>query len=386
MRQESPINSMEQGKSGEWQRLRSALLNDQGRVLTATRLRLARLARARGIELQDVDDVVQETLFEAWSHLDRLHTPGGFHVWIDEICRNVCRRTTRRYQINLLRQTSPSSAKPHTDTELLEPFEALTAPESSDPLEALSRQDQALLLDRALGFLSPAARQIVETCLLLELPRSEVATQLNISRGTLETRLHRVRQQLRQILSGPLRREAEDLGLRLDEAITQGWQETRLWCPLCGQRRLQGCFLVEGARSRGPNIHLRCPGCSQRYGQDTVHSMGLVTLEGLHTFRPAWKRTMQGLTERITQALVPGQHSCLHCGKPATIRVRGENLKTSSPQALIPSGYTSIASIAEWKLTRVAASLPSIRLSTGHTHARANFCKTIPEPKACQGN
>ena len=39
-----------------------------------------------------------------------------------------------------------------------------------DPLEVLSRQDMALLLDRALGSLSADARQVVELCYLLELP------------------------------------------------------------------------------------------------------------------------------------------------------------------------------------------------------------------------
>ena len=55
----------------ERQWLRSALLADQDGILTATRLRLARIARARGIEPHVVDDVVQETLLEAWSHRDR---------------------------------------------------------------------------------------------------------------------------------------------------------------------------------------------------------------------------------------------------------------------------------------------------------------------------
>lgn len=49
---------------GEWQRLRSALLTDQDGVVTETRRRLARLARARGVEPHAIEDVVQETLLE----------------------------------------------------------------------------------------------------------------------------------------------------------------------------------------------------------------------------------------------------------------------------------------------------------------------------------
>ena len=52
---------------GEYQRLREAPVIDQNGMLTATLRRLGRLARARGVESCDIDDVVQETLLEAWA-------------------------------------------------------------------------------------------------------------------------------------------------------------------------------------------------------------------------------------------------------------------------------------------------------------------------------
>ena len=303
---------------GEWQRLRSALLTDQDGILTETCQRLARLAQARGIELHAIDDVVQETLLEAWSHLERLHTPAGFHLWIDEICRNVCRRTAHRREMDLLRRAPLSSPVPGEE----EPdvLAHLPAPDAFDPFEELSRQDLLLLLDRALGTLPQAARQLVELCYLRELPHAEVAERLGITSGTLDTRLHRARRQLRQVFSGPLREEAQAFGLALDETRDSGWQETRLWCPGCMHRRLQGCFMHLDTEE-GPNLHLRCPDCSRRYGQDTVHSMGLVSLTGLHAFRPAWKRVMQGLTSSILHALARGHYPCWYCGQPALIEV-----------------------------------------------------------------
>jgi RNA polymerase sigma factor (sigma-70 family) len=316
---------------GERQWLRSALLADQDGILTATRPRLARLARARGVERHDIDDVVQETLLEAWIHLDRLHAPAGFHSWIDEICRNICRRAARRRELDLRRYRSlvqPSSATDYGK----EAEEAdLLAADAHDPLEELNRQDLVQLLDRALGLLPPATRQIVEMCYLLELPHSEIAARLSLSRSALDVRLHRARSHLRQALHGPLRREAEALGVNLDEALAEGWQRTRLWCPLCACHRLEGCFLVPGA-DQEPNLHLRCPDCSRCYNQDTVHSMGMVRLSGTHSFRPAWKRTMQGLTDRVMQALEKGLHPCLRCGQPALIRVEGGDTET----ALLP--------------------------------------------------
>ncbi len=324
---------------GERQWLRSALLADQDGILTATRLRLARIARARGVEPHTIDDVVQETLLEAWSHLDRLHSPAGFHFWVDEICRNICRRAAHRRELDMLRHVpllQPSDGEGFAEADLL-------AADVPDPLEELSRQDLVLLLDRALGVLSPATRQIVEMCYLLELPRSEVAARLSLSSSALDVRLHRARRDLRHMLHGPLRQDAEALGLVLDEALAEGWQQTRLWCPLCAHHRLEGLFLAREAED-GPNLHLRCPDCSQRYQQDTVHSMGLVNLSGLHSFRPAWKRTMQGLSDRVIQALLQDQHPCLYCGKSASIQVKSRNTETDSYRScqdvpLYPNSY-----------------------------------------------
>ncbi len=101
--QEIVVELEQQGLPGELQRLKLALLTDQNGMLTETRLRLARIAQARGVDTNAIDDVVQETLLEAWSHLGRLSSPAGFHAWIDEICRNVCRRYARSRQANLLR-------------------------------------------------------------------------------------------------------------------------------------------------------------------------------------------------------------------------------------------------------------------------------------------
>ena len=326
--------------SSELQHLKDALLNNADGQLTATCQRLVRIAQARGVAPAVIDDVVQETLLEAWRHLDRLYAPQGFQAWIDEICRNICRRYAHRQAVELSRsmpvaQPDFASGYEH-DTGEISLLAALPANETSDPLEELCRQDMTTLLDRALGCLSAPARQLVEMCHLLELPHVEVAARLGISTGTLETRLHRARRQLRQLFSGPLHDEAEAFGLALDEAIAEGWQETRLWCPLCARRHLQGCFF-EHENSDGPNLHLRCPDCSQRYQQDTIHTMGLISLTGLHSFRPAWKRAMQGMSDLMLSALSTGQHPCLFCGKPASVQVVGRDTATPSSS---PHPYT----------------------------------------------
>jgi RNA polymerase sigma-70 factor (ECF subfamily) len=300
-------------------------------VIVAARPRLLRLARLRGVPADAAEDVVQETLLEAWRCLDRLYDPTGIDRWLDEICRNICRRYARRQateQRNLA-LSAPGEDEEQRASETVT-LENLADSEASDPIEALNRQDMALLLDQALGLLPNNAREVVELCYLRELPQREATDRLGLSLSALEARLHRARRELRALFNGPLRREAEAFGLALDDASEQGWQETRLWCPLCGRRRLAGMFVVQPDGSL--NLHMRCPQCEQDSGlcdidSSSVHSKGLIQLDGLQSFRPAWKRTMQGTAQHFTQALqlqssvYSGAYRCPFCGAAALLRL-----------------------------------------------------------------
>lgn len=323
--QETSARAEHPGTPVELERMQAALLRDQGGVLTATRARLARIAHARGIGPSAAEDVVQETLLEAWTHLDRLHSVEGFKPWIDEICRNVCRRADRQRQCDLAHKasTAPHSSLPDTHDDFGNDgvLDNLSGPAGLDPAEELSHRDLIRVLDLALGELPPEARQILELTYVVDLPRDELANKLGISSGALDTRLHRARGNLRKVLNGPLREEAEAFGMALDELADEQWQATRLWCPRCS-RRLEGYFLQgEGTNESGPNLHLRCPNCSTRLGRDTVHSMGLVSLAGLHAFRPSWKRVMQGLSDAVLHAISQEWRPCFSCGNPTQFHI-----------------------------------------------------------------
>jgi RNA polymerase sigma-70 factor (ECF subfamily) len=314
--------------------------------LATARPRLHRLARLRGVAADAIEDVVQETLLEAWKHQDRLHTPEGFHLWLDEICRNICRRYAHkqmREQQHLLPLRVSSQDEDGADEAAADLLQRIPDADAPDPLEALSRQEMLLLVDRAIGSLSGSAREVVELCYLLELPQREAAARLGFSISALEARLHRARQQLRQALNGPLRAEAEALGLALDAESAGGWRETRLWCTLCGRRRLMGLFVPQESDG-GMNLHMRCPDCEERYGlsdvdSSHVHSKGLIQLAGVQSFRPAWKRTMQSMTSRFMQALRVREGCCPYCGGQATLQLidKSEATRAAEGLALPPS-------------------------------------------------
>ena len=298
-------------------------------AMLAARPRLLRLARLRGVPDDQAEDVVQETLLEAWRCQDRLYDPTGAGRWLDEICRNVCRRFARVHateQRHMLLPPAPTDDESERNSSASLLLDAIPDGDGDDPLEALTRQDMALLLNRALGLLPAGARELVELCYLRETSQREATDRLGISLSALEARLHRARRQLRTLFNGPLRGEAEAFGLALDEASAEGWRETRLWCALCG-RRLSGMFITQP--DGGVNLHISCPECERRYGLcdndgSSVHSKGMIALARLSSFRPAWKRTMQGTARRFTQALQQpraGTIRCLYCGAPATIEL-----------------------------------------------------------------
>lgn len=294
------------------------LLPQVERRMTAARPHLLRVARAHGIAADTADDVVQETLLEAWRHLDDLYGPDRFDAWLTAICRNVCRRYVRAAGLLARRQTSLPDPTPWDQWD--EPEEAtqpeIRAADAFDPVTELERQDLETLLDRALDYLPAPAREAVGLCYLAELPQREAALQLGLTIRALEARLHRARKQLRQVLGGALRAEAQAFGLALDDDMAAGWRETRLWCRSCGRCRRQGAFVV--SPRGGVSLRLRCPGCGR--GVDT---RGLVPLTGTRSFLPAQKRLVRYLTTYLAPGVAKGWQACPFCGAPQPVQIVG---------------------------------------------------------------
>ena len=299
------------------QRKHTQLITNLDMLLADARPRLLRLARMNGITPDVADDVVQETLMEAWRHLDNLHTAERFSAWLDGICRNVCRRHARA-------QNSPSSCyislstKQQDDIYEIEdgPFYDTPDPQALDPAEELNRGDMAMLLDRALAYLPSETRELIELCYLAELPQREAAERLQLTIGALELRLHRARRLLRQVLNGELRAEAEAFGL-VDPEQSSGWRETRQWCWFCGKYRMRGIF--EQQPDGQISLRLRCPECSNRYDIDMTNTLNFVSMEGLHSFRPALKRTLQLTGVFFSTAIT--EKICVFCKAPVHTQV-----------------------------------------------------------------
>ena len=286
--------------------------------------RLRWLAHTRRIAPDAVEDVVQETLLEAWKSLDHLRDETRFAAWLDGICRNVCLRYQRKEGLLRARETTLQPISDTEDDEQHEPFAHLADPDSFDPVEELTRQDMVFLLDRALGYLSPASRAIVERHYLAGAPQRELAAQMGLSLSAVEARLHRARGQMLHTFSHELRDEALALGLAVAPADLLGWRETPIACFICGQAQMLGLF--EPMPDGRVNLRLRCPACQPVI----INSLGIVDLAAARSFLPAAKKIVSEIGRYFLEALAAGGRTqCWVCQQPTTLRI----MRNQSPVA-----------------------------------------------------
>jgi len=324
-------NTLDAATSAQSQDLevRIILTRELQERLASARPRLLRLARLQGVPAYMVEDVVQESLFAAWHSLDHLHQPDRFDAWLDSVCRNISRQQRHidqlqnQQQVPLASLTYSKSSKADNDE-----VPDLLDPQTFDSAEELDRQDLQTLLDRALGYLTPGTREAIELYYLLEVPQREAALQLGLSIRGLEDRLSRARQHLRQVLSGKLSEDAQAFGLAFNADDTRGWRESRIWCVLCGKRRLRGLF--EALPDGTYGLRLRCEECSVRYGTDIFSAEKITLVRGIRSFHPACKQIV--LTEKtyFAHALKRGWQSCRQCGSRVPLKISQSEQNLSS--------------------------------------------------------
>lgn len=253
------------------------------------------------------EDLAQQALLEAWRLEGRLRDPGARLSWLFGIARNVCLHWLRsrgregRYLVDASEQRAAPSAG---DT-----------PDDFDLEVELEREELARLLDRALALLPPATRRVLVERYVEESPQAEVAARLGLSEGAVEARLHRGKLALRRILEVEFAGEAAEYGL--SAADIGGWRETRIWCAVCGRRRLMGRL------GRG-ELTLRCPACIPDYLREPAPNMLHLSdpdiLGGVKSFKPALTRAMDHAYGLFAPALSGGAIACPVCGRRGPIR------------------------------------------------------------------
>lgn len=125
------------------------------------------------------EDLVQETLLRAWRSLDSLREEAAARRWLVTILRNeFMRELSKRREtvaIDDLPLVDPRANVGGTDTDV---------------------QD----VRRAMAKLTPEYREPLALQVLMGFSTQEIAEMLELTQGTVLTRLHRARNQLREML------------------------------------------------------------------------------------------------------------------------------------------------------------------------------------------
>ncbi|HIW90096.1 MAG TPA: RNA polymerase sigma factor SigE [Candidatus Corynebacterium avicola] len=144
-----------------------------------------RLAYRLSGDPQDAEDLTQDTFMRAFRSL-KTYRPGTFSGWLHRITTNLFLDMVRH------RATIRMEALP-------ENYDRVEGTRSG-PERAFEMNNLDPALQRALDDLSPEFRVAVVLCDGLDMTYEEIADTLGLKMGTVRSRIHRARTQLRQSL------------------------------------------------------------------------------------------------------------------------------------------------------------------------------------------
>lgn len=142
--------------------------------------------------VEDARDITQDAFINAFESLNRFQGDAQFFTWLYRIAVNaaISRQRKRRETISLQQGGRP-------DQPLPEPFD-----ESFDhqPGDAIERRESDQRIHAALQQISPDFRTVLVLRDLDGMKYEEIADALELPIGTVRSRLHRARLELRSIL------------------------------------------------------------------------------------------------------------------------------------------------------------------------------------------
>lgn len=139
-----------------------------------------------------LDDLVQEVFLRVWKGLPKLRQASYFSTWLYRISWNVA--TDRRR--NLAKLSSEVLINQGEEEELSK-RENLTRTQDTPDLMQLHYQD---LVQRGLQSLSLEHRAVIVLHDLEDLPQKDIANILQVSLGTVKSRLHYARKAIKVFL------------------------------------------------------------------------------------------------------------------------------------------------------------------------------------------
>ena len=151
---------------------------------------------------EEARDLTQETFLRAFQHIDRFRGDADVKTWLYRIAINQARNRWRWWR---RRKRDVTLSLDATDGEHEQPLSArLRATASADPEQETLARERETVLRAALSTLGRSYREAVILRDVEGLSYEEIATALEISVGTVKSRLSRGRMELRRKLESSL--------------------------------------------------------------------------------------------------------------------------------------------------------------------------------------
>ncbi|MES5952191.1 MULTISPECIES: RNA polymerase sigma factor [Bacillus] len=135
-----------------------------------------KVAKARLKNEEDIGDAIQETILSAFTNLKKVKEPVYFKTWITKILMNKCNDIVRKNKVLYV----DDYGKVQGDQIVKDNIE------------------QELEFDNMLSYLGVEYRLVIVLYYVNKFKTKEIAEILNEKEGTIKSRLHRARQQLKE--------------------------------------------------------------------------------------------------------------------------------------------------------------------------------------------
>ena len=147
----------------------------------------------------EAGDVVQEVFLKVFRNIGSFRGQSTLKTWIYRITVNEAHNARRWHFRHKRREVELDPASEEGRS-----FEELVIDRASSPFEAAFDRERREMLDAALESLNPIFRDAVVLRDVMDLSYEEIAKTLNVSMGTVKSRILRGREALREKLAGSL--------------------------------------------------------------------------------------------------------------------------------------------------------------------------------------
>ncbi len=138
----------------------------------------------------DAEDAAQDTFIKAYQNLNNFRPEASFYTWLYRIAVNTCLDYRKRPFFESLFRSSTEDEAPFREP----------ASEEPSPEKLYETKQLGLVLRKSLAKLSPKLRVVIILKEIEGLSYEEIAEVLDVSIGTVKSRISRAREELKKLM------------------------------------------------------------------------------------------------------------------------------------------------------------------------------------------